>query len=47
VKTGDNLLQEQFALQLINQFYQIFEFEKTNLKVTPYEVLSLGKTFIF
>lgn len=45
IKTGDNLMQEQFALQLIHQFYQIFELEKTNLKVTPYEVLSLGEYF--
>lgn len=46
IKTGDNLMQEQFALQLIHQFYQIFELEKTNLKVTPYEVLSLGECFL-
>lgn len=37
-------MQEQFALQLINQFYQIFVLEKTHLKLTTYEVLSLGKS---
>lgn len=25
VKTGDNLKQEQFAIQMINQFHIIFE----------------------
>lgn len=35
-------MQEQFALQLIHQFYQIFELEKTKLQIAPYEVISLG-----
>lgn len=43
IKTHDNLKQEQFALQLIYQFHQIFKAEKLFLKLRPYEVLSLGK----
>jgi len=42
IKTQDNLKQEQFALQLIYQFYQIFKAEKLKIKLRPYEVLSLG-----
>lgn len=42
IKTGDNLKQEQFALQMINQFDQIFMKEKLDLKLRPYEVLSFG-----
>jgi phosphatidylinositol kinase/protein kinase (PI-3 family) len=42
VKTGDNLKQEQFAMQLIYQFCQIFESENLNLLLRPYEVVSLG-----
>lgn len=42
IKTGDNLKQEQFAAQLINQFNQIFKDEKVKLKLRPYEILSLG-----
>ena len=42
MKTHDNLKQEQFALQLIYQFDQIFKTENLNLKLRPYEVLSLG-----
>lgn len=42
VKSHDNLKQEQFALQLIYQFDQIFKAEGLNLKLRPYEVLSLG-----
>lgn len=45
LKTGDNLKQEQFALQLIFQFQQIFLQEKLNLKLTTYEVLSLGPDY--
>lgn len=42
VKTGDNLKQEQFALQLIYQFDYIFKLENLPLLLTPYEVLSMG-----
>lgn len=42
IKTQDNLKQEQFALQLIYQFHQIFKAEKLKIKLRPYEVLSLG-----
>ncbi|CAK62421.1 unnamed protein product (macronuclear) [Paramecium tetraurelia] len=42
IKTGDNLKQEQFALQLICQFDQIFKKEGLPLKLRYYEVLSLG-----
>ena len=46
IKTQDNLKQEQFALQLIYQFYQIFKVEKLKIKLRPYEVLSLGIIFL-
>ena len=42
IKSGDNLKQEQFALQLINQIDQIFKIERTGLVLHPYEVISLG-----
>lgn len=42
VKTGDNLKQEQFALQLICQFDYIFKLEGLPLLLTPYEVVSMG-----
>ncbi|CAD8052440.1 unnamed protein product [Paramecium sonneborni] len=42
IKTGDNLKQEQFALQLISQFDQIFRKEALPLKLRYYEVLSMG-----
>ncbi|CAD8065540.1 unnamed protein product [Paramecium sonneborni] len=42
IKTGDNLKQEQFALQLICQFDQIFKKEGLPLQLRYYEVLSLG-----
>lgn len=42
VKTGDNIKQEQFALQLIYQFDQIFKMEGLPLILTPYEIVSLG-----
>ena len=40
---GDNLKQEQFASQLIFQFYHIFKEEKLHLKLRPYEVIALSK----
>ena len=45
VKTGDNLKQEQFALQLIQQFDYIFKMEKLGLLLTTYEVVSMGPDF--
>lgn len=42
VKTNDNLRQEQFAMQLISQFNQIFKSEKLRLVLRPYEVISVG-----
>ena len=42
VKTGDDIKQEQFAMQLINRFQYIFRREKLDCVVFPYEVISLG-----
>lgn len=41
IKTGDNLKQEQFAMQMINQFNIIFQKEETELMLRPYEVISI------
>lgn len=43
VKSGSDMKEEQFALQLVSQFDQIFKAEKLKLLLTPYEILSLGK----
>ena len=45
VKTGADLKEEQFAIQLISQFDQIFNKEKSRLKLTPYEIISLGNKY--
>ncbi|CAD8067851.1 unnamed protein product [Paramecium sonneborni] len=42
VKSGDDLRQEQFAMQLISTFDQIFKIEQLKLQITTYEVISLG-----
>jgi phosphatidylinositol 4-kinase len=42
VKSGEDLRQEQFATQLINEFYQIFKLEKIEVWLKPYEILSTG-----
>jgi len=42
VKTGADMKEEQFAVQLISQFDQIFKQEKLKLLLTPYEIVSLG-----
>lgn len=42
VKSGADMKEEQFAIQLISQFDQIFKNEKSKLILTPYEILSLG-----
>ena len=41
-KTHDDLKQEQFAMQLIQQFEYIFKLEGLPLILTTYEVLSMG-----
>lgn len=42
VKSGADLKEEQFAIQLIHQFDQIFRLEKIDLLLTPFEIISLG-----
>lgn len=42
IKTQDDLKQEQFAMQLIQQFDYIFKLEGLPLILTTYEVLSMG-----
>jgi hypothetical protein len=42
VKTGEDLRQEQFATQLINEFNQIFKLEKVDCWVSTYEILATG-----
>ena len=42
VKTNDNLLQEQFAMQLILQFKHIFQKHHLELWVYPYEIICAG-----
>lgn len=42
IKSGEDLRQEQFATQLINEFYQIFRMEKVDCWVNPYEILATG-----
>lgn len=37
--------EEQFAVQLISQFDQIFRDEKVKLILTPYEIISLGNAY--
>lgn len=45
VKIGDDLRQEQFAMQLIGKFQYIFDKEKVDCVVKPYEVISLGPNY--
>ena len=42
IKTHEDLRQEQFATQLINEFYQIFQLENTGLWLNTYEIISTG-----
>ena len=42
IKTHEDLRQEQFATQLINEFYQIFKLEKTGCWLNTYEIISTG-----
>ena len=43
IKTNEDLRQEQFATQLINEFYQIFKLENTGCWLNTYEIISTGK----
>ena len=43
VKGGADIKEEQFAVQLIYQFDQIFKREKLKLFLRPYEIISLSK----
>lgn len=43
VKSNDDVRQEQFAIQLINQFDQIFKKKKLDLWLKPYEILATGQ----
>ena len=42
IKSGEDLRQEQFATQLINEFLQIFKFEKVKCWLQPYEIIATG-----
>lgn len=43
VKTGDDLRQEQLAIQLLTFFQQIFKENKLNLWLYPYEIIATHK----
>ena len=42
IKSGEDLRQEQFASQLINEFAQIFKIENVDCYLYPYEIISTG-----
>ncbi len=42
IKSGEDLRQEQFATQLINEFYQIFQLEKVDCWLNTYEIIATG-----
>jgi len=42
IKTGADMKEEQFAIQLISKFDHIFKLENLKLKLSPYEILALG-----
>ena len=42
IKSGEDLRQEQFASQLINEFAQIFKIEEVDVYLYPYEIISTG-----
>ena len=42
VKSLDDVRQEQFAMQLISQIYQIFKMKKLPLWLKTYEILATG-----
>ena len=43
IKYGEDLRQEQFATQLINEFAQIFSVNKIDCWVSSYEIITTGK----
>mmetsp|Transcript_33658 Transcript_33658/g.51948 ORF Transcript_33658/g.51948 Transcript_33658/m.51948 type:complete len:273 (+) Transcript_33658:2878-3696(+) len=43
VKSNDDVRQEQFAMQLISTFDQIFKLKKLDLWLKPYEILATGQ----
>lgn len=43
VKSGDDLRQEQLAMQLITQFQEIFTQAELSLWLRPYEIIATGK----
>ena len=43
VKSNDDVRQEQFAMQLITTFDQIFKSKKLDLWMKPYEILGTGQ----
>jgi phosphatidylinositol kinase/protein kinase (PI-3 family) len=45
IKIGDDLRQEQFAMQLIGKFQYIFQKENVDCILKPYEVISLGPNY--
>ncbi|CAD8155344.1 unnamed protein product [Paramecium octaurelia] len=45
VKSGDNLKQEQFAMQLLSTIDQIFIIEDLPMRLSIYEVISLGPNY--
>ncbi|CAD8152555.1 unnamed protein product [Paramecium pentaurelia] len=45
VKSGDNLKQEQFAMQLLSTIDQIFSIEDLPMRLSIYEVISLGPNY--
>lgn len=42
IKSGEDLRQEQFASQLINEFHQIFKLSKVKCWLQPYEIIATG-----
>lgn len=40
VKSGDDILKEMLAMQLIRQFKNIFDLEKVDIKLRPYRILA-------
>lgn len=43
VKSNDDVRQEQFAMQLISQFEQIFKSKKLDMWMRPYEIIGTGQ----
>jgi len=42
IKSNDDLRQESFAMQLLQEFDKIFKMEKLSVKLSPYEVLPIS-----